>query len=77
MISNLCIKVLYINQMAIDTFQNVAKKLDEMQFLILTYMCFLPRDSNLRFGKIFRCGEGDFCISRLEHSGKEAKCAIA
>jgi len=43
MISNLCIKVLYINQMAIDTFQNVAKKLDEMQFLILTYMLFAQR----------------------------------
>jgi len=40
MISNLCIKVLYINQMAIDTFQNVARNFDEMQFLILTYMFF-------------------------------------
>ena len=29
--------------MAIDTFQNVAKKSDEMQFLILTYMLFAQR----------------------------------
>jgi len=71
MISYLYIKVLYINQ-TIKPFKILLNKL-KCNF----WFCLLPRDRNLRFGEDFRCGEVDFCIWRVEHSGEKAKCAIA